>query len=357
MLVSVIVRTKDEAPRLRLVLASLSRQTVPLVPPGSAVPPGEMAAEVIVVNDGSTDGTHGVLEEAASWMPLLAIHHRQARKQSGASNAGAKAAAGELLLFLDGDSLARPETVACHARQHGVEPVMGRGETYHLRCTRFFRDPETGTPQPGQEEQVRRLGADLVRQLVTRRQVLERFEEIDRRAQPAIYPGAGPRTLFELEWDALQNSPNLGVLWMAVSGHNFSVRRQDFAAVGGFDERLSMNEHRELAFRLAERGVRAVAVPGARTYHLTHRSGWRDPLEETGWERLFYDAHPCLAVKLMSLFWMSIGGVKTIPEAARIKSLAHLDAIVREGTTVDYDAIRRALPRLADLGVRPAGPR
>jgi glycosyltransferase involved in cell wall biosynthesis len=357
MLISVIVRTKDEAGRLRLVLASLSRQTVPLVKPGSRVPEEDTAAELIVVNDGSSDRTPAVIDEAAGSLPLCAVHNRQARGPSAASNAGACQAAGEVLFFLDGDALAAPRVVESHARRQAAGRVLARGELYHLRSTRFFLDPETGVPQPGQEVQVRRRGVDLASQLVTRQQVLEHFEEIEARAQPGIYPGAGPRKLAELEYDALCNHPGLSVLWMAASGHNFSVRRHDFEAVGGFDECLNMNEHRELAFRLAEHSIPITLVKGAATYHLTHRIGWRDPLEDTSWERVFYDAHPCLAVKLMSIFWLSVGGTDTIPVEARINSLPDMDAIVRRGTAIDYDAIRRAHPHLADLSEPRRRPR
>ncbi len=194
------------------------------------------------------------------------------------------------------------------------------------------------------------MGPELARNLVTRSQVLEHFEQIASRAQPGIYPGAGPRKLFELEIDALQNHPDLSVLWMAASGHNFSVHREHFKAVGGFDERLTINEHRELAFRLGDRGVRQVLVPGARSYHLTHQVGWRDPLTEANWERIFYDAHPCLAVKLMSIFWLSLAEDPAIPTEARITSLPQMETIVRQGTTVDYDAIRKAHPLLRPLG-------
>jgi hypothetical protein len=183
---------------------------------------------------------------------------------------------------------------------------------------------------------------------VTREQVLDHFEEIKRRAQLGIYPGVGPRALAELELDTLRHHPDLGVLWMAASGHNLSVRRRDFEMVGGYDERLTMNEHRELAFRLVEKGIRVIAVP-ARSYHLTHRVGWRDPMQDTSWERIFYQAHPCLAVKLMSIFWLSLAGEKAIPPEARINSLVEMDAIVRQGTKIDYDAIRGGYPGLADL--------
>jgi glycosyltransferase involved in cell wall biosynthesis len=343
MFVSVVVKTRNEAARLRLTLTALSRQTIPLVTPGPRPAPAEgPIAEVIVVNDGSTDRTPAVLDETAGWLPLRVLHHEQCRGRSAASNAGARLASGDVLLFLDGDTLPAPDCLGLHARAHAAgAAIAGRGEQYNLRCTRFFEDPETGSPQPGQEEHVRRLAADLDRQRVTRRQIIEDFPSIERRAQPGIYPGAGPRLLAERELDALQHYPDLNVLWMAACGHNLSIRRQDFAAAGGFDERLTINEHRELALRLQETGVRLALVSGARTYHLTHRTGWRNPLDEPEQERIFQAAHPCLAVKLMTIFWRSLAGDESIPVQARITSLAQLDAVVRNGTLIDYDTLLR----------------
>ncbi len=357
MLVSVVIKTRDEAARLRLVLASLARQTVPLVGPGDRVPDAGLCAEVVVVNDGSRDGTAGVLGEGQ--LPLRAVHLSPGRGRSAAANAGAAAARGDVLVFLDGDSLAGPDLVERHARVQRAGRAFGRGETYHLRCTRFFLDPETGTPMPGCEAQVRRMGAELARNLVTREQVATRFAEVEARGRPGLYPGAGPRRLFELEWDALQNHPDLQVLWMAAAGQNASVRRADFESAGGFDERLTINEHRELAFRLQEAGVRVRPVPGARSYHLTHRTGWRDPLADRDWERTFFRAHPCPAVKLMSVFWLGLAGDDSLPPAARIPSLPAMDAAARGETGVDFDAVRRAHPALGDLedSEFPAGAR
>jgi glycosyltransferase involved in cell wall biosynthesis len=65
MLVSVVIRSRDEADRLRLTLASLSRQTVP--------------PEIIVVNDAAADHTPAVLAEAARWLPLRVVDHASAR--------------------------------------------------------------------------------------------------------------------------------------------------------------------------------------------------------------------------------------------------------------------------------------
>jgi len=337
MSLSVVIRSKDEAERLRLTLTALARQTQP--------------AEVVVVNDGSRDHTAAVLDEATGWMALRVVHHEKPRGRSGASNAGARAARCPVLLFLDGDTLADPDLVRRHSAAHaGRKDIVGRGEAFHLRCTRFLLDPETGTPWPREAERFARLPAgELDRLRVTRRQILDDFDAVARRAELGIYPGGAPRRLQELELDALRHHPDCTVLWAAACGSNLSVPREAFLAAGGFNEQIDINEHRELALRLYDAGLRTVLVAGARSYHLTHRSGWRDPLEETDWEAAFYAAHPIPSVKLLAVFWACLSPQSRLAAEERISSLPDLEAAARGETGVNYDAVR------ARLGLRPLG--
>lgn len=346
MKVSVVIITHDEAPRLALALESFALQQ--LAPCADGTP---VTMELIVVDDASSDDTPRVLRDAGERMALRTLRHDVCKNRSPSRNAGAAMATGDVLLFFDGDVLVDRDLVAVHGRIHHERPhAIGRGDGHHLRCTRFFRDPEIGTPMPGAEERVEKMHEDELRAaLVTRAQVRERFEEIRSRAEPSIYPGAGPRRLYELETRALSAIPDSPILWMTACGHNLSVPRADFVAVGGFDARLSMNEHRELALRLCERGSKMAHVAGARSYHMTHRVGWRDPTTVEDWERIFHDAHPGVATRLMSFFWLSLAGDREIPEEARILSLEQLDSVVRDGATFDYDALRRRHPKLADL--------
>ena len=311
---SVIIRSKDEADRLRLTLRSLSRQSE--------------LAEVVVINDGSSDHTERVVDEATGWMPIVRREHSVPLGRSGAANAGASIASGEILIFLDGDTLAGPDFVSRHLEAHRKMPgIVGRGETHHLRCTRFFADPETGSPRPGEEPRVAALSpTELARMRVTLHDVMEQFQSIHARSQPGIYPGAGPRRLFEVEMDALRSHPDCSVLWAAASGSNQSVNREAFLDSGGFDVGLTINEHRELALRLCNSGARMVPVDGAFTYHLTHRTGWRDPATDMEWEDRFYRAHPVPAVPLMSVLWASMSDPVPFPPAARITSLPALEA-------------------------------
>ena len=325
---SVIVRSRNEADRLRLTLTSLAAQSI--------------AAEVVVVNDGSNDHTHRVLAEAARDLQLLRIDHEVALGRSAAANAGAARASGDVLIFLDGDTLAAPDLVATHLALHAARPgIVARGETHHLRRTRPFLDPEQGTPFPGQEDQVRQM-PERERALarVTRAEILGDFAAIDARSQPGIYPGAGPRQLFELEMAALRDHPGCPALWIAASGSNQSVPRAAFLDAGGFDPDLSINEHRELALRLSLAGLTMVAA-AARTYHMIHRSGWRDPLEDRDWEAQFYQRHPISEVALLAVLWESLSD--RLAEPSRILSIpALVDAARRCDGVVGCEAVRAA---------------
>src|SRR6266436_2562547 len=193
---TVVIRSKDEADRLRLTLTSLACQTE--------------QAEVVVVNDGSSDHTREVIAEMQGELNLIAVHHDAPAGRSGAANAAADRAGGEIVIFLDGDTLAAPDMVAQHMEQHRLgNGLIVRGETWHLRCTRLFLDPQAGTARRGEEAKVARMSAaELARSVVTRQQIREAFVSIDRRAQAGIYPGFGPRKLYELEMDALRTQPD-----------------------------------------------------------------------------------------------------------------------------------------------------
>lgn len=332
---SVVVRSKDECERLRLTLAALARQTA--------------RAEVIVVNDGSSDATPEVLSEAAPALDLTVVTHREARGRSAASNAGAAAASGDILMFIDGDTFPSPEFVASHLAMHAQSPSdrgarIGRGRNFHFRSTRFLQDPETGSPRRGEEARLARFSPEeRHRARVTRAMIAGDFERLAERAELGIYPGAGPRRLQEVTEDALLRHPACTVNWVAAEGSNLSLPADLFRAAGGYDERIDINEHRELALRLAGHGTRVALVPAARTFHLTHRSGWRNPLEEATWEAVFWRKHPIPAVKLLAVFWASLGDDRRVPAEARIETLPALESAARDDRGIDYDAVRHAL--------------
>jgi glycosyltransferase involved in cell wall biosynthesis len=320
MQVSVIIITKDEQPRLRLCALALGRQTVNW----------QDDAEVILVDDGSAVPVGAADIPSGDPQPRI-IRHERSRGRSASRNEGARAARGRRLLFVDGDVLLSPDAVELH-RCLG-EDELGRGEQRHLRGTRFFLDPRTGSPWPGKEARVRSMG-NLAQYLVTEGMVAnEPYEKLLARSEAAIYPGAAARKLYELEMSALRARSVPHAQWMAAAGHNFSIPRAAFLAAGGFDQDISINEHRELALRLCRSGARLVVVEGAVSIHITHREGYRDPLTgEDGWEQAFARRHP-LETQIMMRFWRSLAGDSSIDPAEQVTTLERADALLRPQAT------------------------
>jgi len=316
MQVSVIIITKDEQPRLRLCLASLGRQTVRW----------QTEAELILVDDGSSLPLGPADVPAGAPRPDI-LRHDRSRGRSASRNAGAAMARGRRLLFLDGDVILSPDAVARHGAL--ADDELGRGEQRHLRGTRFFQDPRTGAAWPGKEARVQSMG-DVRPHLVTEEMVTdEPFEKLLARSEAAIYPGAAPRKLYELEMAALRAGSAPLAQWMAAAGHNFSIPRAAFSTAGGFDEEISINEHRELALRLCRGGARIVVVEGAISLHVTHREGYRDPLTGAdGWEQAFAKRHP-FETQLMLRFWRSLAADPSLPVTERVTTLEDVDAVLR----------------------------
>lgn len=136
MQISVIILTYNRALWLEGCLCSVFAQSRP-------------PAEVLVVDDGSGDGTSPLLERLAREAPVpLRCLHQANRGVAAARNAGIRAARGDLLCFLDSDDRFLPEKIARQASllgdssllvSHTRERWLRRGE--HLNQKKKHRPP------------------------------------------------------------------------------------------------------------------------------------------------------------------------------------------------------------------------
>ena len=209
--VSVIIPTFNRRESLRRTLVGLMCQTHP-------------EFEVVVVDDGSTDGTEELLHELkrVASFPLVPLSQANAGP-ARARNRGAITALGDVLIFLDDDTEPHPGCVAAHAALHaGRENLVAIGP--------MLPDPVRKDDEP----------------------LWIAWEHAMLRKQ---YDAFATR-----EW------------WPPGPNHfytgNASLRRDLFLSVGGFDATYTRQEDVELAHRLAARKrVEFTFAPEASVYH------------------------------------------------------------------------------------------
>lgn len=211
-LISVVVPTYNRVDRLERVLDRLAVQTV-----------DPSTFEVIVVSDGSTDGTDAYLTRPDLPVEVTAVHQRNGGA-GAARNRGVAEAKSDLVLFLDDDVLPAPDLIAEHLAAHEQEG-----------------------------------GRVVIGPMLT---------PDDYEMSPWV---AWEQTMLYKQYDSMNAGEYSATARQFYTG-NASLPRRIFIESGGFDESLRRAEDVELAFRLADRDVKFHYVDTARGYHFAERS-------------------------------------------------------------------------------------
>ena len=116
MRISVVIATKDRAAYVERALASFERQI------------GAPSFEVLVVDNGSTDDTKGVVERASARgvVPVRYLHEPEPNRGK-ARNLGVRSASGYLVVFCDDDVQAPPGFLAAHEAAHHTSNLVVNG--------------------------------------------------------------------------------------------------------------------------------------------------------------------------------------------------------------------------------------
>lgn len=133
--VSVVIPTRQRRAHVVRAVRSVLAQTHP-------------AAEVIVVDDGSTDGTAEALAAFGERIVYLRQNHAGA---SAARNLGVRHARGEIVAFLDDDDRWRPEHLSAVIKSFALHPTaaaVSLGPGFSFDALTFSRAPVLVQPLP-----------------------------------------------------------------------------------------------------------------------------------------------------------------------------------------------------------------
>lgn len=212
-LVSVVIPTYNRCAQLQQVLRAFADQDVP-----------RTDYEIIVVSDGSTDGTDEfLLDEACPFDVLLVQQENQG--PAVARNNGVEKSAADLILFVDDDVVPAPELIRVHLERHAE--VDDRTVVIGPLLT-----PDEIRLEPWVEWEQRML--------------YKQYDAMDRG-----------------DWSATARQFYTG---------NASLRRSLFEESGGFDPEYRRGEDVELSYRLAGMLASFEFEPTARAFHHASRS-------------------------------------------------------------------------------------
>jgi glycosyltransferase involved in cell wall biosynthesis len=200
---TVIVPTYNRVNHLKRTVDSLLRQD-------------HEELEIIVVNDGSTDGTYSYLE-SQSKRPYIQVIHQKNRGPAEARNAGIRAARGEIIAFTDDDCVVPPDWVR--------------------RLVRVFEDPDIG------------FAGGTALNMTTHNFLSQISQEITNHFV-GFYGAHGQDTSF-------------------LTSNNIAYRSRVLRRTGGFDTcfRRPGGEERALNIRLLSTGIRGVLIPDLTIKH------------------------------------------------------------------------------------------
>ncbi len=270
---SVVIPTRDKAASLR---ATLSCLTAALAPDRT---------EVVVVDDGSTDGTAGVLSVFGDRLALRTVAGPR-RGRAAARNAGAAAATGGRLVFLDDDVLTGRTFLMAH-RAAARADSFAHGPLREFPTARHWLVRHADTPPLELAEQAARVVAGDGHRLLH-----NTLETLVLAMAHGRVPPVAP--------------------WLTCVGANVAVPRRAFEAVGGFDEGFGRGwgcEDLELGARLTAAGLGARVVDRAAGIHLTHARPGRWEQHDANLRR-FVALHDTAAVRLLPALLAEGGGVR-----------------------------------------------
>jgi GT2 family glycosyltransferase len=213
MKISIIIPSYNRLEQLKKVLQGLEKQSCPCD-----------EFEVLVISDGSTDGTDEFLQAGTPCLQLRAFFQPN-QGVAAARNLGIDQATGEIILFLDDDVFPLPGLIEEHLRFHDLHGdravVIG---------------PMLAPPDYEPSPWVRWETEKLVEQ-----------------------------------YDAMTTGKWAPTARQFYTG-NTSLARRHLVEIGGFNPTFRRAEDVELAYRLAQRGLKFFFNPRAAGYHYAARS-------------------------------------------------------------------------------------
>lgn len=222
---SIVINTKDRFSRLYIVLKALEDQV-------------DENIEVIVVFDGCSQETLDNLAKVKLSYPVKSIVSQDNLGRATARNIGAKAAMGDIIIFIDDDRVPGSDFIRKHIAAHRERcVVLGN------RSDILLSEAEIGV-------------------IISSEQALKQFNLASKATKAWDSQESLLRRVLFFRSNPLK--------WLLFYTGNVSIERDDLVKVGFFDEKGWGYEDLEIGYRLHKEGIPFIRDNETVNYHLTH---------------------------------------------------------------------------------------
>lgn len=228
-MVSIIIPVYNQYEKLKITLKSINEFM------------HQRLVEVIVVDDGSEDSVDEVLELNYKFN-LKLIKSKKNCGRSAARNMGVKYSTGDILIFIDADRFINGDFITSHINTLiSSEKTICVGQPVDFVC-----DEENIVLEFLKSKCNEYKFCDKIKPYPYANASLNIFKSIDK----------------HIEYQ-----------WICLFSGNFSIRKNDYLEIGGFDEKYTTwgLENIEFGLRITKLGYKILYNETAKNYHLYHK--------------------------------------------------------------------------------------
>ncbi|MBP1963156.1 glycosyltransferase family 2 protein [Paenibacillus aceris] len=279
---SIIIPTYNRAQQLLLTLVSFETQTYP-----------KHLFEVIVADDGSTDGTKEMVEGFQASYPIKYVTHQEQLGRSAVRNLGLRHASGLYIIFCDADFLVLPEfirTVSRYHRKYPMAVISGIPYSWDDAYTHYYPDFS-----PEEKEHFRyRLtqtnlwnmdfeSANEIIPLITPEDILHQTGALSK----VVIPSRVPPNI-KKQFAKTDVAP-----WTLLVTRCVSMRRSHLTRIGGFNERFVLYglEDWDLGYRLHRLKIPFYSIKEVVGYHQEHPTHFRGNVINTENLKIMFETY------------------------------------------------------------------
>lgn len=278
--------------------------------------------EVIVIDDGSIDGTSDMIKSLKVNYKLIFLRNEKNRGPAHARNLGLQNANGEIIIFSDSDCIVPSNFVSGHLNHHEMSnnicpSAAIRWKKVYSSYYEDFNNMQKYEFQnaiiniPAFKDRLKSLKFNYENNFKILSQ--DDVPEIDKYS---YIPSWSDEYLGGIVKSYGPNLDGFEYPWILFTTGNVSIRKKHLIDVGGFDERLKRDEDWDLGYRLYKHGIKFICDLKLESAHQEHIITNNRECKMLESYKLIFHKYNDYELSLFCLFLQNSVALETLSNAA-----------------------------------------